>query len=97
MATLFTVYDCDRAQLLYADPQTFIDAAKLLSELVADITAFPTGKRVMLFGHVRPDLIERLAAWGSELDDIELDADLEEEPDFENDNRSGCILQEVLP
>ena len=98
MPTLFTCHDWDRAQLLYADPQTFIDAAKLLAELIASLTAFPQNTRVMLYGNVTPDLLERLSCWGGELDDIEHDADLEEEPDREpDDGRTGRYLLEVVP
>ena len=91
-------HDWDRAQLLYADPQHFINAARLLDELLDGITLFPMGERVMLFAHVTPLLANRMAIWGSELDDIEHDADLQEEPDREpDDGRTGRYLNEVVP
>lgn len=81
MQSMFTCHDWDRAQLLYADPQHFINAVRLLEELLDGLTLFPQGQRVMAFTHITPLLATRLSIWGTELDDIERDTDLEEEPD----------------
>jgi hypothetical protein len=78
MTTHFPTHAYDRARLLHAEPQHFINAARLLEELLDAITAYPIGSRVMLFAHVTPLLATRMAIWGSEFDDHEQDADLEE-------------------
>lgn len=94
---MFTVHDWDRAQLLYADPQHFIDAVKILSALIEQLSAFPVGGSVMLYAHISPGLVDAMSEWGDELTDFETDADLEEEPDLEEDYRNAPVLEDVIP
>jgi hypothetical protein len=93
---MFNIHDYERARLLYADPQNFIDAAKLLAALLAQLTAYPMGDRVMFYGHVKPEMMEHLATWGAELDDLEQDDDLEEEPDREPRDYADGVYNEVI-
>jgi hypothetical protein len=93
---MFDIHDYERARLLYADPTTFIDAAKLLAELLEQISAYSIGERVMVYGHVKPDLMERLAQWGANTEDFEQDADLEEEPDQEPPDYVDGYYNEVI-
>lgn len=69
----------ERAHLLYANPHLFIDAAKLLEQLLPLLHAAQDGRAVLLEGIVTPDLADALAAWGSDLTDYEDGQDAEME------------------
>lgn len=73
----------DRALLLHAHPHHFIDAARLLEQLLPLLHAAGDGKAVRLDGRISPWLADQLAAWGADLTDLEDGHDAEEDQPHE--------------
>lgn len=69
----------DRARVLHAHPDLFIDAAVLLEALLPMISIAHDGRTVRLDAAIPIALADALAAWGADLTDIEDGRDAEEE------------------
>lgn len=73
----------DRASVLYAHPDYFIQAATLLERLLRSLSAQPQDQGVVMIGFVPADIADDLAPWGEEFTDLEIDSDLEDSNDRE--------------